>query len=105
MHGEEGQVRADQHQPEMHLPEAFAKQLTSHFGEPVVEAREDTEGAAAKEDIVQVRDHEVAVGHLVVKGHHGQCRTIETTDQEHTDKAKGEEHWNLQIELAMPECC
>ena len=54
MHGEEGQVHADQHQPELYLPQALVQHPACHLREPVEYAREDTEDGPAKKDIMQV---------------------------------------------------
>src|SRR6266566_5407229 len=104
VHGEEGKVDADQHQPELDLSQAFAEQLAGDLGEPVVDACENAKDGAAEEHVVQVRDYKVAIRELVVNRHHGQSYTIEAADQEHGDEAKRKEHGRLEADLAAIDC-
>src|SRR6266567_31112 len=104
VHGEEGEVEADQHQPELDLSQAFAEQLAGYLGEPVVDARENAQDGAAEEHVMQVRDHEVGIRELVVNRHYGQSYTIEAADQEHGDEAKRKEHGHLEADLAAIDC-
>ena len=87
MHGEEGQVHTYQHQPEMYLSKSLVQQFTRHLGEPVIDACEDTEYASTEEHIMEVRNHEIGISHLVVKGDNRQSCAIETANQKHGYKA------------------
>src|SRR5438132_2470874 len=104
VHGEEGEVEADQHQPELNLSQAFAEQLAGYLGEPVVDACENAQDGAAEEHVMQVRDHEVGIRELVVNRHYGQSYTIEAADQEHGDEPKRKEHGHLEADLAAIDC-
>ena len=58
---EERHVEADEHQPEVHLAQPLVQHPAGQLREPVVDAGEDAEHAAAEEHVVEVRDHEVRV--------------------------------------------
>ena len=63
---DEREVEADEQEPEVEPAEALVVHPAGHLREPVVEAREDREGHAAEERVVEVGDDVVAVVHLVV---------------------------------------
>ena len=62
----EGDVEADEQQPELPFAETLAQPAPEHLGPPVEEAGEDREDHAAEQGVVEVRDDEVAVVHLPV---------------------------------------
>src|SRR5439155_5923073 len=76
-------------------------QSAAHLGEPIIETREDAEDGTAEENIVQVRDHEVGIRDLVVERYDRQGCSIQTTNQEHGDKATGKKHRNLEAHLTQ----
>src|SRR6266480_2882754 len=84
----------------MDLAETFIQHLASEFGEPVIQACKDPKGATAEEYIVNVSNDKVAIRHLVVKRHHSQRHTVETTDQEHSNETDREEHRRLKADFA-----
>src|SRR6266516_3723226 len=105
VHGEEGKVHTDQHQPEMNLSHTLTQELPGYLGEPVVETREDGEDAATEEHIVDMRHHKVAISYLVVERYDSQGRAIQTADQEHSNEPKGEDHRCLKANLTSEDSC
>src|SRR5947209_8422240 len=86
----------------MHLPQTLVEQPAAHLGEPVVDAREEREDGSTEEDVVQVRDHKVAVGDLIVERYDCERDAIETTNQEHGNEAKAKEHGGREVDLTAP---
>src|SRR5207253_7419098 len=66
--GEEREIEAGEHHPELDSAEPLAEQATRHLRPPVVGTREEPEEAAADQHVVQVSDDEVAVRLLQVDG-------------------------------------
>ena len=58
------------------------------FGQPVVEAGEDREHRAAEQHVVEVRDDEVRVGHLLVERDDREHHAGQAADHEHDDEAE-----------------
>ena len=84
---EEGQVGADEQEPELDLAQALVQLPAGHLGEPVEQRREDREHRARHEHVVDVADDPVGVLDHEVEGHHRQERAIEATDEEQRDEA------------------
>src|SRR5947209_15250955 len=99
MHGEEGEVHTNQHQPEVQLAQTFVEELSCHLGEPVVHTPKDGKDSPTEQHIVNMRNHKVGICHLVVKGNNSQCCTVQTTNQEHGDKAERKQHGGFEVEL------
>ena len=72
VHREEGEVEADELDPEVDLAEAFVQLAAGHLGEPEVGRREDPEDRSAEEDVMQVRHHEVGILQVEVDRRAGQ---------------------------------
>ena len=66
LHQERG-VEPDEQRPEVDLAEPFVEHLPGELGPPEVEPGEDREHHRAEDDVVEVGDHEVGVGHMEVK--------------------------------------
>jgi hypothetical protein len=60
-------VEADEQQPEVDLAEPLVEHAPGHLGPPEVEARKHREHHGAEDDVVEVRHHEVGVGHVEVQ--------------------------------------
>ena len=69
VHGHERRQESQAVQPEVDLAEAVAHAAPEHLGEPVVDAGEEREHGTGEEDVVEVGDHVVRVGHLPVERH------------------------------------
>ena len=67
MHRQEGNVEADEHQPEGDPPEAVGQRLAAHQREEIVEAGNHRKQHAADQYVVQVSDDEIGVVGLEVE--------------------------------------
>src|SRR5688500_6506560 len=67
MHWEEGNVEADEHQPEVPASQALAEQLTGELGQPVIETGKDREDHTTDQHIMEMRHHEIGIMHLPVQ--------------------------------------
>ena len=61
VHEIEGEVEADEEEPEMQFAEGFIVKTTGHFGEPIVEGTEDSKENAADDDVVEMSDDKIRV--------------------------------------------
>src|SRR3546814_11807964 len=64
---QEGQVEADEEQPEVQLAQALVEHLARHLGPPEVEPGEHREHDGSEDHVVEVRHHEVGVGDMDVQ--------------------------------------
>ena len=69
--GEEGQVEADEEEPELELSQPLVEPAAGDLGPPVVEPGQEPRQAAADQYVVEVSHHEVAVGLLEVDRRRG----------------------------------
>ena len=68
VHEVEGEMEADQEEPEVPLAQRLAQHAAGHLGIPVVEGGEDREEDGADQHVVEVRDDEIGVAELPVEG-------------------------------------
>ncbi len=87
MLGKEREVEAREQHPEAQPAEPLAEQATRHLRPPVVDPREEPEEAAADQHVVQVGDHEVAVGLLQIHRRRGVHDARQAADGEEPDQA------------------
>src|SRR6187200_421613 len=99
----EGDVEADEENPELPFAEALVELATEHLGPPVEDAGEDREHDAAEQRVVEVRHDEVAVVHLPVDRERGEVDPGEPADDEEREEAEREEHRGLEGEIPPPE--
>jgi hypothetical protein len=102
VHRHEGEVHADEHQPEVDLPEALVEEAAGHLREPVVDAGEDAEHRSTEEHVVDVSHHPVGAVQVVVDGQAAEVDTVDATDEEEQQKAHGEEHGRVEADAAAP---
>ena len=102
VHREEGQVEADERQPEVQLAERLVVHPAGHLREPEVDPGEDREQRAAEEHVVDVRDDEVRVRGVDVDRHGGEVDPGEAADHEHRDEAEREQHRRLEVDPPLP---
>ena len=87
VHRAEGEVEADQREPEVPLAEPVVEEVAEDLGPPEVEAAEEAEQGAAEDHVVEVGDDVVGVGLLGVGGGDGVGDAREAADGEHRDQA------------------
>src|SRR6188472_1588350 len=92
----EGDVEADEEDPELPLAEALVELAAEHLGPPVEDAAEDREHDTAEERVVEVRHDEVAVVHLPVDRECGEIDPGQPADDEEREEPEGEEHGSLE---------
>src|SRR5262249_13098985 len=100
---EEGDVEADEQQPELPLAEGLPEFPAEHLRPPVEESREDREHHTAEERVVEVGDDEVAVVHLPVDREGGEVDPRETSDHEDREEAERVQERRVEMEVAAPE--
>ena len=88
----EGDVEADEEQPEVHLGQAFPELPAHELREPVVDAAEQAEGGRAEQHVVHVGDDEVGVVDVEVEGRGGQHRPGQAADEEDDQEPDAEQH-------------
>ncbi len=100
--GEEDEIDADEHQPEMQFSQGFAVHVAGHLREPVVEAREDGEDRAQGQHVVEVGDHEIDVVQRAVYAGAGDHDPGDAADGEEQDEADGKQHRRLELDRPAP---
>ena len=73
MHEVEGEMEADEEEPEVPLAERLAHHAAGDLGVPVVEGAEEREDDRADQHVVEVSDDEVGVAELPVEGRSGRA--------------------------------
>ena len=68
VHEVEGEVEADQEQPEMPFAQSFAQHAAGHLRIPVVEGGEEHEEDCTDQHVVKVSDDEIGAAKLPVEG-------------------------------------
>ncbi len=66
MHGEEGHIKRNQHDPELNFADTFVEHSSGYFGEPVIGTRKQPENRTTKQYVVQMGHHIICVGLLQV---------------------------------------
>ena len=95
-------VEADEQQPEVPLPERLVQHLAGPLRPPEVEAREHREHHRAEDDVVEVRDDEVGVGHVEVERRRRQDDAGETTEHEGDEEADRPDERRLERDRPAP---
>src|SRR5664279_4952343 len=67
VHEVEGEMKADEEQPEVPLAERLIPHAACNFWVPIIERGEDGEDQTANQYIVEMRDHEVRVAELPIE--------------------------------------
>ena len=102
MHREERDVEADEHRPEAPSTEAFREHPARDLRIPVVDRGEDREHDRAVQHVVEVRDHEVAVGDLPVERQHRDHHAGDAAEEEKQQEAEREQHRCLKAHASFP---
>ena len=102
MHREEGQIDADEHDPEMDLAQHFRILAARHLTDPVIETREDPEQGAHRHGVVEMADHVIGVLEHYIHPGIGQHHAGNAADREQEDHAKGKQHRRGERDRAAP---
>ncbi len=102
VHRAEGQVEADEREPEVDLPEALVQEVAEDLRPPEVEAAQEPEQRAAEDDVVEVGDDVIGVGLLGVRRCDGVGDARQPADGEHGDQADREQHRCGEAQLPAP---
>ncbi len=99
---EEGQVHADEGEPEMDACRGFRVLVAGHLADPVVEAGEDREDRAQRQHVVEMRHHVVGVVDDLVDAGIGQHHAGHAADGEQEDEADRPHHRHFERDRAAP---
>ena len=99
---QEGDLEADEQQPEVDLAQALVEHLACHLRPPEVQAGEEHEHDGAEHGVVEVGNDEVAVGDVEVQRRRRQDDAGQTTEEEGDQEAHGPEHWSVKGDRALP---
>ena len=82
VHEVEGEMEADDEEPEVPLAELLREHAAGHLRIPVIEGGKDHEENGADQHVVEVRDDEIGVAELPVEGRDGEHDAGEAGDEE-----------------------
>ena len=91
VHRKEGDVEADEHQPERPAAEPLRQRAAAEGRRPVVERGEQRKHHAADQHVVQMRDDEVGVVRLPVERHHRHHHAGQPAEREDEQEAEHEQ--------------
>jgi hypothetical protein len=96
----EGDVEADDPEPERRLPQPLVQAEAERLGKPVLVAGEYPEQHAADDDVVEMGDEEEAVVQHEIGRRHGEQHTRDPADDERDDEAERPERRRLEDHAA-----
>ncbi len=102
---EEGDVRADEEQPEVQLARPFRVLTARHFADPVIDACEDTEDGTQAHHIVEMRNNIVGVMIGTVDARLAQDNARHTTKCEEEDETNRKQHRCFEGHRTLPHGC
>ena len=102
---EEGRVEADEQHPEVDLAQPLVEHPAGELRPPEVEAGEHREDHGAEDDVVEVRDDEVAVGEVEVQGRAGEDDAGQAAEEEGDQEAERPEHRGVERRSCRPTSC
>ena len=102
MHRSEGEVHANDREPEIDSSQTLVEHLSEHLRPPVVHACKQPEHGTTKDDVVEVSDDVIRVGLLSVRWCNRVRDTGETTDGELHDDANGVQHRHSESQFSAP---
>ena len=91
VHREEGEIEADDDQPERPFTEALAHHPAGHLRKPVIDGAQQRKDRAADQHVVEVSDDEIGIVHLGVEGHRGDHHARQPADHEGKNEADHEQ--------------
>src|SRR5258708_37004206 len=102
VHRVKRQVETDREEPEMEFAQGFAQHPSRDFREPVIKRTEKAEQDPAYDHVVKVRDDEVGIAELPVKGCDGHHDAGKPGNQELEQESDAEQHRRLELNLSAP---
>ncbi len=100
--GEEGEVDADEHAPEVYFCDEGRIFASAHFSEPVHESGEYSEDGSKGEDIVEVGDDVVSVVKLDIHAAVSEHDSGDAADGEDEDESDGPQHGDFESDGSAP---
>src|SRR5262249_36608601 len=88
--------------PEMHFAPELAHSSASRFREPVIDACEESEDRARRDDVMKVGDHVISVVQIEICRIKCQRDTGQTANAEHWQECDGEKHRHVEANGAAP---
>src|SRR5207302_5122425 len=86
VHRKEGQVESNYSEPEVNLAQVLVHQPSSDLGPPVIESRKQGECAAAKQNIMKMRNHKICISLLQIDWWRRVHYAAQPSDGEFEDK-------------------
>ena len=68
VHGQEGEMKAQKHQPKRNLAKMFGRHAAGKVRQPVISGRQYRKNHSTNQHIVQMRHNEVSIVHLPPMG-------------------------------------
>ena len=99
---QEGGVKADEQQPEVHLAQSLVEHPAGELGPPEVEPGEHREHHRAEDHVVEVRHHEVGVRDVEVQRRAGQDHPGQATEEEGGQEAERPQHGRVEGDRPAP---
>jgi len=99
---QERDLESDEQQPEVDFAQTLVQHLAGHLGPPEVQAREHEEDHGPENDVVEVRDDEVAVGHVEVQRWCRQDDSGQASEQESDHETHRPQHGRVEGNGAPP---
>jgi hypothetical protein len=88
MHGQEGDVEAEEHQPEHPFSDSLGQSSPAHHRRPMIEGRKERKDHSADQHIMEMGDDEIAVVDLEIEGrdrHHDAGEAAEREDEQESE--------------------
>src|SRR5579863_1800201 len=102
MHEIEGQMKADEEEPEVPSAQPVGEHLAGEFGIPEVESGKDHEEDGADQHIVEMGHHEVGVAQLPVERRDGKNDAGESGDEELKEESDRKQHRRGEVDVPAP---
>src|ERR1700692_3996050 len=102
MHEIDGQMEADDEEPEVQFAESLVVHFPGHLRKPIIEGAKSRKKNAAYNDVMKVGDHEVGIPEVPREGHGAQHYAREASNQELKEKAYAEQHGRFEMNLPAP---
>ena len=86
----------------MHFAPELAHLSASRFREPIIDASEESENCARRNDVMKVRDDVIGIVQIKIGRIKCQRDAGKTADSEHRQKRDGEKHRHIEPNRAAP---